>query len=161
MKNGLFVAALLLHASLTEAASASVAYPALVERHFDIDALPAPPPSCTLCHSSDQGGNDTVVRPFGRALLNLGAEGNDASSLESALGQLERESIDSDRDGVSDVDELRTGDDPNVGSAETPDPLAGAPLPQTGCSLGGATTPLPAALWLLGAALVCWLRRAR
>lgn len=159
MKAALFIACLAACGALSSSAFASAAYPVLVKQHFEVDTLPATPPSCTLCHQTDDGGNDTVVRPFGRALLSLGAKGNDAPSLESALSQVESEGIDSDRDGVSDADELRGAADPNVGDGSTPDPLAGVTLPQTGCSVGAR--PSAASGWLFALALGLLARRRR
>lgn len=159
MKKVCSFAALLALIASPVAASASVAYPALLRQYFHVETLPVPAPGCTLCHTTDQGGTDTVVRPFGRALLTLGAAGNDAPSLESALIQLESEGIDSDGDGISDADELKAGEDPNVGRADSPDPLAGVPLPRTGCSLVRAPSS-SAALWLLAAVFIGGARRA-
>jgi hypothetical protein len=115
--------------------SASVAYPGEVKEYFGVDTLVASPLGCTLCHSSDQGGNDTVVQPYGRAMLGVGAKGSDVGSLKNALEQLESIGSDSDRDGATDADEIRAGTDPNQGTGETVDPLAGVPLPQTGCAV--------------------------
>jgi hypothetical protein len=100
------------------------------------------------------------VRPFGRSLLGLGVVGSDAAGLEGALSQLESEGIDSDRDDVSDAEELRAGEDPNAGSTAMPDPLSDVPLPQTGCSLARGPSPAGAMLGLVVAALL-GTRRAR
>jgi hypothetical protein len=120
---------------LPRLSSASVAYPAEVKKYFEVDTLVASPLGCTLCHSNDQGGNDTVVQPYGRALLAAGAKGSDVGSLKNALEQLEALGSDSDRDGVTDAVEIRAAADPNQGTGETVDPLAGVPLPQTGCAV--------------------------
>lgn len=143
-------------------ASASLEYPAEVKKFFEVETLPAKPPSCTLCHRSNDGGADTVVRPFGLTLIRFGALKDSIPSLDSALQQIEESATDSDKDGVGDAEELRAGSDPNVGTGETADPLAGVPFPETGCSLGTRKTGGPAeALALLCAGLLYVTRRRR
>jgi hypothetical protein len=147
---------------LTRYAGASLEFPAEVKKFYGVETLPATPPSCTLCHRSNDGGADTVVRPFGLTLIRLGAVKNSIPSLDSALSQVEQNATDSDADGVSDVAELRMGSDPNVGTGETADPLADVPFPETGCSLAARHTSASAeALALLCAALLRCARRRR
>jgi hypothetical protein len=121
-------------------ARASVSYPGELSKHWELDAtLPASPPYCTLCHTTDAGGTGTAITPFGRALLRTGTLGNNVPSLDGALDTLEGSANDSDRDGVTDIDELRAGMSPNEGDAlpgSEPDPLADVPLPRSGCSVG-------------------------
>ncbi len=144
---------------LARSALGSVAYPAEVKAYFEVDSLVAPPPGCKLCHLNDEGGTDTSVQPFGRALVAAGAKGSDVASLGNALAQLEAISSDSDRDGVSDADELRMADDPNTGNGETPDPLAGVQLPQTGCAFSRRVEPAVTLAGAFALALLVLRRR--
>lgn len=106
--------AVLQHATL---AGASEIYPATLQSWFSLDQEPA----CTLCHRDNDGEKDTVVRPFGRALMNAGATGsNNLAALESALQTLIDERTDSDGDGRADVQELAMGGDPNQARDEPP-----------------------------------------
>lgn len=119
-------------------AHASVTYPGELIQHWNLEAVPASPPYCTLCHTTDAGGTGTATTPFGRALVRSGALGNNVPSLDNALDSLEAAANDSDRDGVSDLDELRANMSPNEGEplpGSEPDPLANVPLPRTGCSV--------------------------
>lgn len=159
MKNALMAGAVAL-VSLPGAAAASVDFPAAVKAYYDIETLPAPPPSCTLCHRDDVGGADTVTRPFGRTLLRLGAQSNSVPSLDGALQQVAETGADSDGDGVGDVEELRTGGDPNVGTGDEGDPLAAIPLPQTGCAFA-PTRSVAGTLALLALVAVGLGRRRR
>lgn len=71
-------------------------------------------PSCTLCHESTVGGDGTATRPFGETVRSFGAIGDDdVGSLLYALELMDDYDIDSDEDGVHDLDELRAGYDPN------------------------------------------------
>ncbi|MDF3070484.1 MAG: hypothetical protein K0R38_6085 [Polyangiaceae bacterium] len=121
-------------------AQASVTYPGELIQHWSLAApLPASPPYCTLCHSSDAGGTGTATTPFGRALLRTGTLGNNVPSFDGSLDTLETSGNDSDRDGVADLEELIAGTSPNEGEplpGSEPDPLANVPLPRTGCSVG-------------------------
>jgi hypothetical protein len=76
----------------------------------------------------------TVVKPFGRALIVAGALGGSVPRLLGAIDTLEDEGIDSDDDGIGDIEELRAGGDPNAG-ANSSDPSDDVPLPQTGCTM--------------------------
>jgi hypothetical protein len=146
-------------------ASASVTYPAELKKRWDVETLPVPGPYCTLCHRTDAGGTGTISTAFGRALLSAGAVGNSVPSLDGALDTLKNSATDSDRDGVSDFDELRAGLDPNAGElaeGEEPDPLADVPLPRTGCAVGQPRNDGSAALGsALTAALLLGARSRR
>jgi Bacterial TSP3 repeat len=138
-------------------AHASPAYPVAVQADLKLTETPR----CTLCHTTDLGGKGTISSYFGRTLLRDGAQGNDdIGALKAALEMMESEQTDSDGDGVSDIDELRAGTDPNDGPGPS-DPL---PTPQTGCALRGAAQQgASGSAWLwcaLGAYLVR-RRRAR
>ena len=103
---------------------------------------------CTLCHQSDAGGDGTVVTPFGRSMILLGATGNDnRSTLREALQESDRKGIDSDGDGYTDLDELRAGEDPN----DNPDPGAveDLPVPEHGCAVSVTRERASSAIWWL------------
>jgi hypothetical protein len=144
-------------------AQASLTFPAELQQHLGIDALPAPAPYCTLCHRNDSGGAGTITRPLGLALLSRGALGNNIASLDAALDQLEAGAVDSDHDGVADTVELREGTDPNQGSSPTASPLVEVPLPQTGCSVNGSGVSSWLAPFCLypGLLVLVWRRRRR
>ena len=156
---------------------ASPDYPAALSDLLELDRTPA----CTLCHSDDIGGENTVTTRFGKTLLALGAEGKSQNSLRSAVTDSESENYDSDSDGVGDVQELLDGSDPNRIDREPPEPdgsagspgegspapqappsLSDVPLAQTGCSWGArpstGSAPALLCLLLLGA---CRRRRRR
>lgn len=142
-------------------AQASVTFPPLLQAKLGLDEVPYAPLGCQLCHSDDKGGPQTATKPFGRAVLRAGAVGGNPPSMLAALGTLETDGTDSDFDGVPDIAELRSGEDPNVpadGSmAPAPEPV---PLPQTGCTLsdhGAASGGGGLALLCLGA--LTWRRR--
>jgi hypothetical protein len=98
-------------------AQASLEFPSAVS-----EALGMPcPPNCTTCHATEAGGLFTVVKPFGIALKG-GAPASmivitpkSVESLRAALDKMRTANppIDSDGDGVSDIDELSAGNDPN------------------------------------------------
>ncbi len=74
-------------------------------------------PSCNLCHQSAVGSAGTAQKPFARALIARGLVAEDPQALQSAIDALDRDGTDSDGDGVSDVNELHAGTDPNVADA--------------------------------------------
>jgi hypothetical protein len=131
-------------------AHGSSIYPPEVRAHLSLGYTPA----CTLCHNTPSGGFGTVTTPFGKSMMARGLVAQNLSSLDTALDALAAEHTDSDGDGVSDIDELKAGSDPNVagGGAVTP--------PTYGCFdvSGQPATPL-ALLPLLLAWLLFRVRR--
>lgn len=147
--------------SCSAPAWASLTFPAQVQSYYGIDTLPASPPGCTLCHRDDAGGPQTVVTPFGRALLARGAAATSLPNLVAALTANEGDGTDSDGDGASDAEELRTGENPNVGNG-----MGSAqevlPLPETGCGVRAASgTSSPGYAAIAVAALLLALRLPR
>lgn len=67
---------------------------------------------CSVCHIKDNTGSSTPITPFARALRARGLTGDNASLL-TALAQLDADQVDSDGDGVTDINELKAGTDPN------------------------------------------------
>ena len=133
-------------------ARATPDFPAAIERDLHLSA----PPDCTICHATNEGGTGTVVKPFGKYLVSRGLAPFDESSLAGSLAAAQGEHHDTDGDGISDIDALQRGLDPN-GSP------SGAPLvedPSFGCSAtgGGAGNTLLFALVVglrLAAAHLC------
>jgi len=130
---------------LLSAAWASGSYPSEIESTL---AMPCQP-TCVLCHETLSGGAGTITRPVGQALKDRGLTGgSNVPALVDALARLEADGVDSDGDGVIDVDELVAGEDPN------PDGVAFCDLlvPTYGCV--GSVVPRPASA---GAALAAGL----
>lgn len=137
-------------------ASGSPEFPEELQDAADMPCRPA----CTLCHADMTGGEDTVMQPFGRAMMLRGLRGGDDSLVGPAVAALEKDGVDSDGDGVGDVAELSDGRSPNV---EGDDSVCG---PTYGCfrvephgSLEHDPFGLLAALGV--AALLCARRRKR
>ena len=99
-----------------------------------------------------------MVTPFGRSLVSqYSVRGQDKASLLAAIQAEQRDGVDSDCDGVPDIEELREGRDPNKSDLDggrcapgSLGPSAANQYPEleTGCSL--SRHPVPAS----GAALI-------
>lgn len=102
----LFVALL----GLSSTAFASDPYPTFIQTKYDLAMKP--PTDCALCHTNGVGG--TTPWFMGAALKQRGATGlSNTTLLGMKLDQLESEMVDTDGDGVIDVQELKDGTDPN------------------------------------------------
>ncbi len=112
-------------------------------------------PSCAVCHQGEPTSG-TATTPLGSDLRAHGLMAYDEDSLLSAVQALRTEKTDGDGDGVSDVDELVAGTDPNLGAEASPL----LPEPTYGCNASSEGLGL---LALVGAllALVPSRRRAR
>jgi hypothetical protein len=109
-------------------AQASSLYPSAVESHLGMTCAP----QCTLCHTNNSGGGGTVTRDFGLAMMDRGLEGGSQTDLlKAALDQMDVDAVDSDGDGVPDIDALINGDNPNGGAAFCGD--TAGPTPTYGC----------------------------
>jgi hypothetical protein len=114
-------------------------------------------PQCSLCHEAGKTGNGTVFTPFAlsaraRGLTASGgggSSGSHTSPVSIALTQMATDQVDSDGDGVTDVEELKAGTDPNVPGAV---PMALAD-PTYGCSTAGGVALWPGLLALGAGAL--------
>src|SRR5438128_7324004 len=127
-------------------ARASPGYPTAIVEHLAI--FYSPP--CSLCHVEGKTGPGTAETPFARSARAHGLEGGDVRLVGIALDALMRDGTDSDRDGVSDIQELLAGTDPNLAGTQSIEVRAD---PASGCnSTGGACG------WL---ALLLAVRRAK
>ncbi|WP_095975895.1 hypothetical protein [Melittangium boletus] len=115
-------------------------------------------PSCTLCHQGNPAVG-TVVTPFGTSMRAKGLIFYDEASLKKALATLDAEKVDSDADGVPDIEELKTGRDPNRAEATSGDgtPIIDDVLPEPTYGCGAA----PGGLSMGLAGLLLLLKRRR
>lgn len=102
-------------------------FPNQIKQHLGL----ASEPGCILCHGSDAGGGP-VSQPFGQAMLAAGLTASGGDSLTGALDKLAADKTDSDGNGISDIDEIKQGLDPN------PD----KPPIQYGCGGGRISPPV-------------------
>jgi MYXO-CTERM domain-containing protein len=148
-------AALLAHfacAAWTGIASASPSFPGRLQEELDMPCAP----QCTLCHRDTNGGQGTAVQPFGEAMKNAGLRLKQPDLIPVALNKLAEGGYDSDGDGVTDVNELKEGRNPNQ-------PGEGVLCPTYGCTAGGSTKPprTPLAALIAGLALAIVRRKRR
>lgn len=124
---------------------ATADFPGVIQRDLGLQS----PPRCTVCHATDEGGAGTVVRPFGVYLRSRGLRPFDQASLRNALAAAAGERHSSNGGGVTDIDALEAGEDPNG--------AAGRELaPAFGCSSSSSANPLG---FLAAVAWVCARRR--
>jgi hypothetical protein len=105
-------------------ARAVAEFPGEIRSHLGLDYMPP----CSICHATASGGGP-MAKPFGIAMQQRGLMAGDLGSLDRALDQMQTDKVDSNGNGVTDIQDLRNGVDPN-------DPgnlsLTG-PTPQYGC----------------------------
>ncbi len=144
-------------------ASASERFPRALQ-----NAVGAPFESpCSLCHLGDYRTNDSVTTRFGRAMRARGLAAGDEDSLIHALDAMRVDDVDSDLDGVTDIEELQIGTDPNLRPDQVPEEAI-----NYGCSVAepGAphthresASPLGTPAWILASAALlalCAVRRS-
>jgi hypothetical protein len=141
-------------------AYAEATFPAAIQTAAGI---PCEPP-CTLCHTTSPGTRLSATKAFALTLLTNGLLTMKPDSLTAVVAKLRANKVDTDKDGVIDVDELAAGSDPS--NAQPGAQLCG---PLYGCA-GGHIAKVPPrqadrAPWVLAAALALLLlarmRRAR
>jgi hypothetical protein len=119
-------------------------FPSVIQQQLGL----AQPPRCTICHATDAGGAGTVVKPFGIYLRSRGLVAFDEASLRNALladiGERHSSS-----GGVTDIDALKAGEDPNGTQGSNL-------VPTYGCSSGGSAVGL---LTLVALGTWLWLHR--
>ena len=77
-------------------------------------------PPCTICHNNPNGGLGTATTAFGTYMRSRGVVPYDENSLRNALAAAAAEKHDSNGDGVTDIDALKQGLDPNGASGVAP-----------------------------------------
>jgi uncharacterized protein (TIGR03382 family) len=156
----------------SRAAHAAPNFPRNIQSELKLDY--APP--CSICHVNGQTGEGTPIELFAWSMRARGLTGS-RNSLVPALMADETDNVDSDGDGITDIDELRNGTDVNSPANDCIIPSGthieagqctpGTPAsPLEGCALtslpdrrSSTEPPLAAALLLL--ALVALERRRR
>ena len=134
------------------AAGATPNFPGAIKDKLSATA----PPECAICHVTGRvGGRGTVNTPFGKAMRARGLVLYDEVSLGAALTQMEKDAVDSDGDGIIDVDAIHMGKNPN--------PLSDMPV--YGCvgriAPAAPSDPLLPALAMFLLVTVAMIRRRR
>lgn len=132
--------------ALVSSAFAFNTYPFAIAQELEADCVA----DCTVCHETQFGGLETVDKPFGLAMMDRGLTAE--SGVTAALAAVAADELDQDGDGVTDVDELRVGDNPNALDETFCDG------PQYGCF---SHAPVPTGLIGLGIAVALATRRQR
>lgn len=92
-------------------ASATPTYPDVIHTTLSTPNTP----DCAICHVGTPG-TGTVNTAFGKTMRSRGLLANNEGSLKSALQAITAEKKDSNGDGVTDIDALKAGQDPNGGA---------------------------------------------
>jgi hypothetical protein len=151
--------------SVTTFASANPAFPAALEKYIPMPCKP----HCTICHNTDEGGAGTTKdNSLGKEWPKMfGLDGFDDTSIDEQLIQgIASAGLDADvdHDGVSDLDELKLGNDPDNPSPTAPSICVAASI-EYGCvrvaRQGPVDSVATAAFALLALIGVSALRRRR
>jgi len=146
--------------SFTRTASATGRFPGVIYRdlYSSYTVVPYQPP-CSLCHVRGSTGPGTAQTPFALSMKAHGLIAGDNATVIQALNGLTTDKVDSDNDGIPDVQEIEDDTDPNSPADVS---LSGEPGPNAGCG-GGQKANFggrPAsAIGILGSAILVWMRR--
>ncbi len=145
---------------VSNSALASDVFPGAVRDNLEMPCLP----SCLLCHTVNPGISLTAKQPFAGSMITaanrpLPSQG-EVEWVQAGLAGLG--TTDTDEDGMSDLDELKAGRDPNVKGAGD----ICAPDVHYGCGAASVAEPasgsLGGAAWfVLGGLAVAAAARAR
>jgi len=115
-------------------AQATPRFPQVIYSYLysDYTVTPYQPP-CAVCHERGSTGSGTAQTPFAISAKARGLQAGDNASLTSALDAMRRDGVDSDNDGIPDVQELEDNTDPNSPADVSLSDQAG---PNSGCGGG-------------------------
>jgi uncharacterized protein (TIGR03382 family) len=146
-------------------AHATAEFPGIIQQHFGITCTDGgiATPDCIICHDNDNGGLGTVTRPFGVWMKANGLSAFNDSKLGTLLDQAKQEGIDTNCDGIPDIDQLESCDWPAL---ETSGDACGADAgtPVTifyGCEASPDPLPVSAALGVSGVMIAALVVRRR
>jgi hypothetical protein len=122
-KRTLLAAALVL---VPAVARAMPTFPSAIATHLGSQHVP----DCTVCHQGTPT-KGTATTPLAVAMQSRGLTSSNPSSIYSSLDALAADHVDSDGDGIQDVDELKNGWDPNFPSYPDGGPIPGGVMPST------------------------------
>ena len=111
--------------TLTLAALASPTFPVIVANEVDMPCTP----SCVLCHATAAGGSGTASQDFAFAMLAAGLVQADDATVPPALAAVAETESDVDGDGLTDIEALGLGRNPNIDGVD----FCSVPLAQYGC----------------------------
>jgi hypothetical protein len=143
--------------AIPRVALASPTFPDEIARVLDMPCVP----QCVLCHTTNLGGYGTALTPFAAAMVSKPPKGSKlqpahTDSVAPALAALTDQKIDSDHDGVTDVDELKAGTNPNGEAVELCSDIG------YGCArVAPRGTPSTTALAAIAAVLAWCVRRRK
>ena len=155
------LAALAALAAAESTAYAAPDFPRTIASTLSLDYQPP----CSICHQNGKTGDGTPIELFAWSMRARGLTG-DHSSLVPALAADETDEVDSDGDGISDIDELKNGTDVNSPANDCIIPTgtvihsgqctpAVQASPNLGCSATeGDSSPAPTQAWLVAMGLV-------
>lgn len=139
-------------------AFASDVFPGAVRDTLEMPCLP----SCLLCHTVNPGMAGTATQHFADLMVNAGGLPNPGETAWVERGLAALGATDKDADGMSDLEELKAGRDPNVKGVGD----ICAPDVHYGCGAASVAKPTSgswsgAAWFVLGGLAVAGVARAR